>query len=99
MTDLKINNKTLLTCLLFSVLKRNPGMSFVCIDKEKNKIVGTILCGHDGRRGYICHLSVLDRHHERAIAKTLLKHRFAKLKSVGIEHCIIMVKDISESGK
>ena len=30
-------------------LLRNPGLSFVAI--ENNDLVGTILAGHDGRRG------------------------------------------------
>jgi len=34
-------------------LKRNPGLSFVCVEGER--LIGTILGGHDGRRGYIVH--------------------------------------------
>ena len=30
-------------------LKRNPGLSFLA--EIKGKVVGTALCGHDGRRG------------------------------------------------
>ena len=37
-------------------LKRNPGLSQVAV--EDGKIVGTVLAGHDGRRGYIHHLSL-----------------------------------------
>ena len=37
-------------------LLRNPGMSFVAI--ADGRIVGAILGGHDGRRGYIHHLAV-----------------------------------------
>ena len=39
---------------LFGITKflgRNPGMSFVAWDGDK--IIGTVLCGHDGRRGYL----------------------------------------------
>lgn len=32
-------------------LERNPNMSFVVKDKE-GTILGTVLCGYDGRRGY-----------------------------------------------
>jgi hypothetical protein len=48
-------------------LDRNPGMSFVCIDKEKNCMAGTILCGHDGRRGFIYHLAVRKGYRGRSI--------------------------------
>jgi len=37
-------------------LRRNPGLCFVaCAGK---RVVGTILCGHDGRRGWLRHLAV-----------------------------------------
>ena len=45
---------------IFRYLKRNPGMSFIA--KFEDKVVGTILAGHDGRRGYIYHLFVLPEH-------------------------------------
>jgi predicted N-acetyltransferase YhbS len=32
-------------------LERNPGLSFVAIDGEQ--IIGSIMAGHDGRRGYL----------------------------------------------
>ena len=48
-------------------LERNPNSSFVCY--EENKIIGTILCGHDGRRGYIHHTCVLPEYRGRNIGK------------------------------
>ena len=47
-------------------LKRNPTTNFVAIDN--NEIVGTILCGHDGRRGYIYHTVVKESHRNQGIA-------------------------------
>jgi N-acetylglutamate synthase len=37
-------------------LKRHDGMSFVA--REKNQLIGAVLCGTDGRRGYLNHLAV-----------------------------------------
>lgn len=37
-------------------LKRNPKTNFVAIDNDR--ITGAILCGNDGRRGYIYHTVV-----------------------------------------
>jgi N-acetylglutamate synthase len=37
-------------------LERNPGMSFIAT--FNGTVVGAVLCGHDGRRGYIHHLAV-----------------------------------------
>ncbi|HXA14825.1 MAG TPA: hypothetical protein VNW23_06825 [Opitutaceae bacterium] len=39
-----------------SYLVRNPGLSLVA--EVENKIAGAVLCGHDGRRGYLHHLAV-----------------------------------------
>ena len=37
-------------------LKRNPNLSFVALDGSN--IIGAILVGTDGRRGYVQHLAV-----------------------------------------
>ena len=37
-------------------LGRIPAPSFVAVDRER--LVGTVLCGHDGRRGYLEHIVV-----------------------------------------
>ena len=47
-------------------LNRNPGLSFVA--EEDGRIVGVILGGHDGRRGYIYHASVLPDFRSRLAA-------------------------------
>ena len=35
-------------------LQRNPGHSFAA--RDDRRLVGCVLCGHDGRRGYLNHL-------------------------------------------
>ena len=40
-------------------LRRNPTTSFVALDGDK--LVGVIMAGHDGRRGYIHHTAVLQK--------------------------------------
>ncbi len=39
-------------------LERNPGLSFVVGNENENEIVGAVLVGTDGRRGYLQHLAV-----------------------------------------
>jgi hypothetical protein len=48
-------------------LLRNPGLSYVALDRST--IVGAILCGHDGRRGYVHHLVVAESHRRGGIMK------------------------------
>ncbi len=80
-------------------LKRNRVMSYVCIDKNQNKIAGSILCGHDGRRGYIYHLAVSKKFRKNNIAKSLIERSLSKLKTSGIRRCILMVDDLNISAK
>lgn len=40
-----------------SYLARNPGLSFVA--EHEGRLIGCVMCGHDGRRGYLQHLLVL----------------------------------------
>ena len=52
-------------------LRRNPQTNFVCV--EEKRIVGTILCGHDGRRGYIYHACVAPEFRGRRLGETLVR--------------------------
>ena len=50
-------------------LKRNPTTSVVAVDDDK--IVGAILCGHDGRRGCLYHVCVDENYRMRGIGKSM----------------------------
>lgn len=51
-------------------LKRNPSTSVVAV--EDGKIVGSILCGHDGRRGCFYHVCVDEKYRMRGIGKSMV---------------------------
>lgn len=59
-------------------LERNSKTCFVCIRNEK--VVGVILSGHDGRRGFIHHLAVDPDFRRHGIATELLRQAFEDLK-------------------
>ena len=63
-------------------LIRNPGLSFVA--EHSSNIVGTIMSGHDGKRGYIQHLVVRGDMRQAGIATTLLAKCIDALKIEGI---------------
>lgn len=50
-------------------LKRNPGISAVA--EVDGKIVGSILCGHDGRRGCFYHVCVEEAYRRHGIGKEM----------------------------
>ncbi|MDF9825566.1 ribosomal protein S18 acetylase RimI-like enzyme [Breznakia sp. PF5-3] len=51
-------------------MKRNPKTNFVAV--EDGTIIGTILCGHDGRRAYIYHMVIKEAYRQQGIAKQLV---------------------------
>lgn len=63
-------------------LKRNPTTSFVA--EDNGKIIGVILSGHDGRRGYIHHTAVSVEYRNRGIATKLVENAMNALDKEGI---------------
>lgn len=78
-------------------LERNKGLSFVC--KNEGKVVGTILAGHDGRRGFIYHLAVIPEYRGKGIANELMRNCLQRLRTAGIDKCHLFVKKGNELGK
>ena len=60
-------------------LIRNPGISVVKI--EDGIVVGSILCGHDGRRGCFYHVCVDPMYRRRGIGKQMVVFAMEALKS------------------
>ncbi len=63
-------------------LERNPKTCFVA--EENGEILGAIMSGHDGRRGYIHHTAVRRSEWRRGIGSALLEHALQALKEEGI---------------
>ena len=70
-------------------LERNPGLSFVC--ETDRQLVGCVMSGHDGRRGYLQHLVVLPAYRRKGIANALVEHCLSELEKLGIHKCHIDV--------
>ena len=77
-------------------LLRNKGLSFVYWHEDR--ITGTILCGHDGRRGYIYHVTVAEKYRGRGIGQMLVDKSLQKLKEEEINKCHIFVFSDNEIG-
>jgi len=78
-------------------LKRNRGMSFVARDGKT--LVGAVLCGHDGRRGYLHHLAIASTHRRKGLGTKLVERCLAELKRIGILKCNIFVYAHNISGE
>lgn len=77
-------------------LEINPGMSFIA--RENNAIVGAILSGHDGRRGYIHHLAVHPDYRNKGIDKALVEKCLVALQSIGIQKCHLFIFNNNTEG-
>ncbi len=77
-------------------LVRNPDTCFVA--EEQGKIIGTILTGNDGRRGYIYHAAVHPDHRRQGIATQLVETSMAALHKLGIAKVALVVFDHNASG-
>ncbi len=78
-------------------LKRNQGLCFLACDGDE--IIGTILCGHDARRGIIRHLAVRRDHRKTGIARALIGRSLAALTKDGIKKCNIFVLNENVEGR
>ena len=63
-------------------IKRNPTTSIVA--EEDGKIVGAILCGHDGRRGCLYHVCVEEAYRMKGIGKAMVVEAMEMLKAENI---------------
>ena len=63
-------------------LKRNPGISVVA--EIDGRVVGAILCGHDGRRGCLYHVCVHEDYRMHGIGRAMVVHCMNALQQEGI---------------
>jgi ribosomal protein S18 acetylase RimI-like enzyme len=75
-------------------LERNPGLSFVARDQDE--LVAAVLCGHDGRRGYIDQLAVRDGYRRQGIGRSLVSRCLYNLMRIGIRKWHLFVPYQSE---
>lgn len=78
-------------------LARNPGMSFVAW--AGGRLVGAVLCGHDGRRGYLHHMAVHPDCRRRGVGQALAHHCLAALQAAGVQKCHLFIFQANENGR
>ena len=79
-------------------LARNPGLSFALYD-DRDALVATVLCGHDGRRGYLHHLAVDAAHQGRGLARLLVERCLEALAAAQIDKCHLFVYTDNTAGR
>ena len=77
-------------------LQKNPNTCFVAL-KDGN-IIGTILGGSDGRRGYIYHLAVQQSEQNKGVGNKLVDLCMNEFRKSGIQKCHIFVINDNAEG-
>ncbi len=73
-------------------LKRNPATSVVAV--QNGRVVGAILCGHDGRRGCFYHVCVARDYRKHGVGHRMARYCMHALKKEGINKVnLIAFKD------
>jgi N-acetylglutamate synthase len=78
-------------------LERNPRWSVVVRDAA-GRVLAAVLCGHDGRRGYLHHLATAPDLRRRGVGTRLVERCLDTLAAQSIPKCNVFVFDDNESG-
>ena len=77
-------------------LARNPDTCFVAV--ERGHIIGAILTGHDGRRGYISHTAVSPSRQRQGVGRQMVETALKALKAQGIHKVNLVAFARNENG-
>jgi ribosomal protein S18 acetylase RimI-like enzyme len=71
------------------LLERNVGLSNVAIADDR--VVGAVLCSHDGRIGYLTHLVVDKEYRRMGIGRQLVGRSVYALMGQGVSECLLLM--------
>lgn len=77
-------------------IRRNPGLSVVAV--KDGVIIGSILCGHDGRRGCLYHVCVLKKYRMLGIGQKMVAYCKEALRDEGINRINLIAFTSNEIG-
>lgn len=95
-TGMGLNNLDDSKAGIETFVKRNPRTCFVAVDA--GEVVGVIISGHDGRRGYIYHTAVSPERRGEGIGSQLVECALTALKDEGINKVGMLVFEKNEIG-
>ncbi len=78
-------------------LRYNTGLCFVAV--AGGALVGTVLAGHDGRRGILRHLVVRTDFRGQGLGRRLVRCSLDALAAAGIRKCNLFVMDHNLAGR
>lgn len=82
---------------LLAFLDRNRDLSLVARDGPG--LVGAVLCGHDGRRGYLHHLAVLPEYRGCGLGRQMVEACLGSLTVLGVLKCNVFLYADNNTGQ
>lgn len=76
---------------LIKYIKRNPDVSSVACTND-GRVIGVLLCGHDGIRGFIYYIAVYNEYKVNEISNRMLDRSLSKLEEAGIKKGFIFTQ-------
>ena len=77
-------------------LKRNPTTSIVAVAQDT--VVGSILCGHDGRQGSLYHVCVADNYRKHGIGRMMVSSCLSSLAKEGVSKATLVAFGSNKGG-
>ncbi|MCR4892292.1 MAG: GNAT family N-acetyltransferase [Lachnospiraceae bacterium] len=77
-------------------LTRNPSTSIVA--EEDGKLVGAILCGHDGRRATFYHVCVASEYRKRGIGTAMVERAMKELRAEKVSKVALIAFTVNDVG-
>ncbi len=71
-------------------LERDPDLFLVA--EAQNTLIGTVIGGFDGRRGFVYHLAVHSVYRRRGVGSLLIREVENRLRSKGCIRCYLLVR-------
>jgi len=82
---------------LIQYLRRNPGTSYVAV--ADGRLLGAVLAGSDGRRGFLYHLAVSFDQRGGGMGRRLVEHSLVQLRAAGVVRVLILVSRDNPIGR
>ena len=77
-------------------IRRNPTTSVVA--RANGRVVGSILCGSDGRQGSLYHVCVAREYRRRGIGTRMVAHCMERLREMGINKVALIAFTANDVG-
>ncbi|MEE9376545.1 MAG: GNAT family N-acetyltransferase [Candidatus Lokiarchaeia archaeon] len=77
------------------VLQRNPNLFL--IGKLDNKVIGVVIGGFDGRRGYVHHLAVDPDYQKKGYGKMIMDELIEKFRKIGVHKIHLFIEKYNKN--